>query len=208
MYDNVKLVNLEQRTDLNGECGTTVAYDDGTKRYAVELKRGGKTVCVKPANMRFLDKMQDAGNKYLDGTMDHVLVNTVGIMVENGYKQANKYDFHVWTLDSNGNTVDPFADKLPHIKLKYKPWKKLSTTYEEMLQDRLQQYREHFTDRPREDLEKLHKNVSKMFDKCLEAAIQSHLLHGFEIKFGSCGFVMDSGSVYQEWGNFRDEPDY
>ena len=80
MYDNVKLVNLEQRTDLNGECGTTVAYNDGTKRYAVKLKRGGKTVCVKPANMRFVDKMQVAGNKYLDGTMDHELLNTLGII--------------------------------------------------------------------------------------------------------------------------------
>ena len=83
-----------------------------------------------------------------------------------------------------------------------------------MLQDRLQKYREHFIDRPRKDLEKLHKHNSKMFGKCLETAISSHLLHNFPIQFGSCGFVMNRKDkfgkphVYQEWGNFRDEPDY
>ena len=169
---------------------------------------------MKPANMRFVDEMQLDGNVYLNGTMDYVLVNRFGVTAEHGYKQQNINDFHVWTLDRDGNIVDSFADKLPHIALQYVPWKKLSACYEEMLENGLQAYREHFKDRPREDLEKRHKHNSKMFGKCLETAISSHLLHGFPIKFGSCGFVMDSKDkrgkprVYQEWGNFCDEPNY
>ena len=61
-------------------------------------------------------------------------------------------------------------------------------------------------------LEQAHQYVSKMFDRCLDVAVLSYMLYGHEIVFGSCGFVQDNGQdngkIYQEFGNFRDYPDY
>ena len=61
----------------------------------------------------------------------------------------------------------------------------------------------------RDELEKAHQYVSKMFDRCLDVAVLSKMLYGHEIEIGSCGFVQDkSKTIYQEFGNFREEPDY
>ena len=87
----------------------------------------------------------------------------------------------------------------------YLPWSKLSLKYTKMLQDNLQRYKEKFAEKSRDELELAHQYFSKMFDRCLDTAILSHMLHGYEIKIGSCGFVLENGKVYQEFGNFRDE---
>ena len=116
MYENVKLVNLERRTDLNGKRGVIIAYDNGKKRYAVKLNRGGETVYVKPAKMCYVDAIQLAGNMYLNGTMDLLVTNFAGIKVEDSYEQDSPGDYHVWNVNSNGEIIDSLADKLPHLR--------------------------------------------------------------------------------------------
>ena len=114
----------------------------------------------------------------------------------------------MWNVNSKGEIIDSLADKLRHLEFVHKPWEKLSRLYFKKLQNTLKQYQEMYAGKTRDELEQAHQYVSKMFDKCLDAAILSHMLHGYEIKIGSCGFVLEDGSVYQEWGNFRDKPDF
>ena len=83
----------------------------------------------------------------------------------------------------------------------------MSPFYAKMVQNTLQHYKEHFADKSRTELEQEYENVSKMFDKCLDKAVLLHILHGHAIKIGSCGFVMEDGTMYEEWGNFQDKPD-
>ena len=39
-------------------------------------------------------------------------------------------------------------------------------------------------------------------------AVLTYMLYGHEMEFGSCGFKQNDGKIYQEFGNFRDKPDY
>lgn len=202
------LINLERRTDLNGKRGVIIAYHNGKNRYAVKLNRGGETVYVKPAKMCYVDKIQRAGNMYLNGTMDQLATNFAGIKIEDSYEQERPDDYHVWNVNSNGEIIDSLADKLRHLRFVYKPWKTLSSLYAKKKQDTLKQYQEMYAGKTTAELEQAHQYVSKMFDRCIDVAVLTYMLYGHEIEFGSCGFEKDDGKIYQEFGNFRDRPDY
>jgi len=207
MYENVELVDLKRRTDLNGKCGVIIEYDKRKKRYAVKL-RGDETVYVKPANMCYVDEIQLAGNMYLNGTMDLLVTNFAGIKVEDSYEQDNPDDYHVWNVNSNGEIIDSLAAKLPHLQFVHRPWTTLSSFYTKKKQDTLKQYQEMYAGKTRDELEQAHQYVSKMFDRCIDVAVLTYMLYGHEMEFGSCGFEQDDGKIYQEFGNFRDKPDY
>ena len=124
--------------------------------------------------------------------------------IEHGGKQVCLDDYHAWVEDSEHKIVDPFANLLPHLKpFVHKPWRQLSPFYAYLLQNTLQCYK----DKSRTELEEEYENVCKMFDHCLDKAVLLHMLHGHAIKLGSCGFVMEDGTIYEEYGNFKEKPD-
>ena len=63
--------------------------------------------------------MLTSGGESIERTMKLSMLISGVACPEHGYKQSSDDDFHVWTVKSNGEIVDQFANKLLHLKVTY-----------------------------------------------------------------------------------------
>jgi len=201
MHKLVRFVDLEQRSEMNNKRGVTIDYNKTRKRFGVKVAKD-TILWVKPENIRFVNPQDRPYNQYFNGMVQFVSsLRNMEIAIE---RQEASSDYHAWNVKKDATIHDPFAERLPQFEMVYKPWKTLSTYYKTLLQQTMQEWR---GKTPDELAVKFHA-YSNIYGQCIALSVIAHLLHGYEMQIGSLGFVMEDKSLYMEFGNFRDKPDF
>tara|TARA_Y100000389_G_C17471304_1_gene531424 strand:- start:18758 stop:19153 length:396 start_codon:yes stop_codon:yes gene_type:complete len=128
--------------------------------------------------------------------------------------QKNKYDYHAWNVDKNGNIKDQLnkhmIDFISMFKfghddytLIYKEWKKYPEFYNELKKKKEEIIN---TLTKKEKVEYLKTDIPL---SCMNYAILKNHLFEFDIKFGSLGLQCNkTKEIHWEYGNGLEESDY
>ena len=207
MHKVVRFVDLEQRSEMNNKRGITFDYNKSCNLFGVKVAKN-TILWVKPENIRFVNPQDQPYDQYFNGLVQFVW--SLRKVQADMQCQTVPSDFHAWNVQKDGTIQDPFAERLPHFEMAYKPWKKWTKYYRKLLQETMQEWQGKTSD----ELASSFHHYSNVYGQCITMSVIGHLLHGHEIQIGSLGFVMEDKankedkSVYVEFGNFRDKPDF
>lgn len=200
MLQEVELHSLQKYAILNGKKGILIGFDKSTGRYEIKLKPE-KFVKVLPDNFWFIDARSKQFNRYLQ--LDEY-DKYFGKYSRCNWQMGGREDYHCWNEMPDGRIFDPFSEQVPHYNLTYMPWKNLHPYYTSRVQNCLQELKK----KNEEELKNTLDAANSTYGNCLTASLCAHLLYKYDFKIGSCGITLKNGTTFQEFGNFRDEPDY